>query len=171
MKDEGILSAESNFVYVKPIKKYTWLPEGHDGEVRFTGCAEHLAVEQNMDKTFNTGLTMEEESRLEKVMFLEVGTLSRYNEKYWGDYRRTIAIPREGLKLDLANPKHELIYKNLLAHSHVANSQTEQVESPYFEYVMTTPQKEAEVKNTKGRVKREAYKQFGKFGTDRKSVV
>jgi hypothetical protein len=153
-------------VYVKPIKKYSWLPAGHDGEIRYAGTAEHLAIQvDTSSRTLNTGLSPEDEERLEKALLLTKGTLSKYNKEYWGDFRRTIAMKREGIALNLSNPQDEIIYKNLLAHTKVANSESEMYENPEYEYYMSTPELEARIKNTKGKAKRECYKLFNKMST------
>ncbi len=151
-------------VHVKSIAR-TWLPDGHDGEIRYTGCAEHLCVPYDVQtRKLKTGLTKEDEERLEKVLKLEVGTLSPYNNVYWGDFRCTIRIDKNGLVLDTDNPKDEIIYKNLLAHPSVANSEDDlnSENAPYYGYVLTSVEGAAKVKNEKFRVKRDAYKLFGK---------
>jgi predicted metal-binding transcription factor (methanogenesis marker protein 9) len=154
-------------VHVKPIKRVTWLPEGHDGEIRYTNCAEFIAIQMNVKtRTHNTGLTLEEEEVLEKELKLEKGTLSRFNVLYWSSYPAMIPITKDGRILDLANPKDYIWYKNLLAHSEVANSEQERNDSPEFRYVMTSPEQEAKIKNEIGKVKREAYKLFGKLSID-----
>lgn len=162
----NVVNDIGKLVHVKPINRYSWLPDGHDGQTRYTGCAEFLCIQINIDtRALNTGLTADDEKRLEKALKLDVGTLSRFNFDYWGDYKKTIRIPKEGIVLNLDNPSDELTYLNLLAHSKVANSEQEKFENPEYEYVMTTPQKEAEVKNTVNKKKREAYKVFGKMST------
>jgi predicted metal-binding transcription factor (methanogenesis marker protein 9) len=154
-------------VHVKPINRPTWLPEGHDGEFRYTNCAEFLAVQMNVrTRTHNTGLEKDEETTLEKELKLEPGTLSPYNSIYWSSYPTMIPITRDGIMLDLANPKDYIWYKNLLVHSEVANSETEKYDSPEYRYVMTSPEQEAKVKNEQGKVRREAYKLFGKLSID-----
>ena len=151
-------------VHIRPVKRMTWLPDGHDGEFRYTNCAEFLAVQMNVKtRTHNTGLTKEEEESLEKELKLEPGTLSAYNSTYWSSYPTMIPISRDGIMLDLANPKDYVWYKNLLAHSEVANSESEKYDSPEYRYVMTSPEQEAKVKNEQGKVRREAYKLFAKL--------
>jgi hypothetical protein len=151
-------------VHVKNITK-TWLPEGHDGEIRYTGCAEHLCVPfDTQTRKLMTGLEKEDEVRLEKVLKLPEGTLSPYNNDYWGDYKRTIRIDKNGIVLDIDNPKDEIIYKNLLVHPEVANSE-EELDSemrPYYKYVITSEEGSAKVKNERFKIKRDAYKLFAK---------
>lgn len=154
-------------VHVKPITK-TWLPEGHDGEVRYTGCAEYLCVPFDMQtRRLKTGLTKEDEERLEQVLKLEKGTLSAYNNAFWGDFKSAIRIDKNGLVLDIDNPKDEIIYKNLLAHPDVANSEEEMdgENAPYYKYLITSEEIAAKVKNERYKTKRDAYKMFGKTTT------
>jgi hypothetical protein len=154
----------NGIIHVKPINRPTWLPEGHDGEIRYTNCAEFIAVQMNVKtRTHNTGIEKDEETLLEKELKLEPGTLSMYNAKYWASYPAMIPITKEGIMLDLANPKDYIWYKNLLVHSEVANSETEKYDSPEYRYVMTSPEQEAKVKNEKGKVRREAYKLFARL--------
>lgn len=153
-------------VNVKPVTR-TWLPDGHDGEIRYTGCAEFLCVQvDSVSRKLNTGLTKEDEERLEKTLKLTPGTLSPYNTDYWGNYKNAIRIDKNGLILDTDNPKDEIIYLNLLAHTDVANSEEDFLNSPnapMFKYVITSSDQEAKVKNDKNKIKKEAYKLFGKM--------
>lgn len=157
MNREGI-------IHVVPIKRHTWLPEGHDGEIRYTNCAEFLTVQMSSKtRTLETGLNEEEEEVLEKELRLEKGTLSKHNIDYWSNYKNTISISRDGLDLDLRNPKDYIIYKNLLVNAKVAPSYAEIHASPEFEYVITSPEQEAKSKNAKNKVVIEATKAFGKL--------
>lgn len=153
-----------NMVHVKPITKTNWLPSGHDGEIRYTGCAEFLSVQMDpMTRCLNTGLDESEEKELEAKLNLKPGTLSRFNFSYWGDFRRSIVIGKDGIRLNLNNPKDYIIYKNLLVHSDVANSETEKFDSPRYKYVITSVEQEAKVENEKAKIKRKAYRLFDKM--------
>lgn len=160
-------------INVQPINRLTWLPSGHDGEIRYTNCAEFVAVQFNTKtRTHNTGLEKEEEEILEKELKLSPGTLSRYNAIYWSSYPAMIPITKEGIELNLENPKDYIIYKNLLAHTEVANSEMEKYDSPEYRYVITSPEQEAKLKNEKGKLRREAYKLFGKLSvSDLKDIL
>lgn len=154
-------------IHIVPIKRSTWLPDGHDGEFRYTNCAEFLAVQFNVKtRVHNTGLTKEEEEILEKELKMESGALSAYNSTYWSSYPAMIPVTKDGIMLDLANPKDYIWYKNMLVHSEIANSESEKYDSPEYKYVMTSPEQEAKVKNEKGKIRREAYKVFGKLSTN-----
>ena len=151
-------------VTLKPIKKNGWLPDDHDGSIRYSKCFERLTVQsQRGTGVLNTGLTEEDERRLEKKMNMSPGTLSRYNKDYWNKFY--IDVPKEGKELDLANPKDELIYFVLRDHQRVANSEMERFDSPFAEYVMTSVEQEAKVENKKSKLKRKAYKVFSNMNT------
>ena len=56
-------------VTVKPIKKHGWLPDDHDGSLRYSKCFERLTVQATKGSgVLNTGLTEEDEIRLESKM-------------------------------------------------------------------------------------------------------
>ncbi len=151
-------------VTLKPIKKNGWLPDDHDGSIRYSKCFERLTIQsQRGTGVLNTGLTEEDERRLEKKMNMASGTLSRYNSDYWNKFY--IDVPKEGKQLDLANPKDELTYFVLKAHQRVANSEMERFDSPFAEYVMTSVEQEARVENKKSKLKRKAYKVFSNMNT------
>lgn len=155
-------------VHVKQITK-TWLPEGHDGEVRYTGCAEYLCVPfDSQSRKLLTGLTPDDEARLEAILLLPKGTLSPYNREYWGDFRSTIRIDRNGLELETENPQDEITYKNLLAHPDVANSEDDLLSdsAPMYRFLICDTEKQAKLRNDKFKIKRDAYKIFGKLNAD-----
>lgn len=157
-------------VTVKPIKKHGWLPDDHDGSIRYSRCFERITVQaQRGTGILSTGLTEDDERLLEKKMNMSTGTLSRYNKDYWNKFY--IDIPKEGKQLDLANPDHELIYMVLTAHQRVANSELERFDSPFAEYVMTSIEQEAKVENKKSKLKRKAYKRFSNMSTTEMSNV
>ncbi len=160
-------------VYVKPIQRSSWLPAGHDGEIRYTNCAEFLTVQMDTKlRCLNTGITEEEALVLEKELKMSPGTLSKYNVDYWSSFASLIPITRDGLELHLENPKDFIRYRNLLAHTEIANSEREKYESPEYKYVMTSPEQEAKIKNEKSRVIRKAYQLLGKLSfSEQKDVL
>ena len=151
-------------VTLKPIKKHGWLPDDHDGSLRYSKCFERLTV-QAMKGTgvLNTGLTEDDERRLEKKMHMSPGTLSKYNKDYWTMFR--IDVPKEGITLDTNNPEEEVKYLVLKAHQRVANSEMERFDTPFAEYVMTSVEQEAKMENKKSKLKRKAYKVFSNMST------
>jgi hypothetical protein len=151
-------------VSVRPIKKAGWLPPGHDGEVRFTNTYERLTVQRESSTgMLNTGLTEEDERRLEKLLRLKEGALSKYNPEFWDNFY--FNADAKGKTLDLNNPNHELEYKVMLAHSFFANSETERFDSPSARYVLTSAVEEAKIEGAKTKTRREAYKKFSNMST------
>ena len=151
-------------VTVKPIKKHGWLPDDHDGSLRYSRCFERLTVQATKGSgVLNTGLTEDDERRLEDKMNMAPGTLSKYNRDYCANFK--VDVPKEGVVLDLANPEDEVKYLVLKAHQRVANSEMERFDTPFAEYVMTSEEQEARVENKKSKLKRKAYKVFSNMNT------
>jgi len=112
-------------VTIKPARKHSWLPENHDGAFRFGRTAEYLTVQVDRHtNTLNTGLTQEDEARLETKMNLPAGSLSKNKGKYWETFR--VAIPQGGTVLQPATVyADEIAYKVFLEHQEVANTAQE----------------------------------------------
>lgn len=157
-------------VTIKQFRRNAWLPEGHDGEYRYTGTAEYLTVQADR-KTgmLVTGLTTDDEKRLvEKLNLIgntpnmPQSTLSKYNKDFWGRFR--IRIPKEGKILDIENnPMDELEWLVLKAHQNVANSEAEKLYTPFARYVLTSAEEEAVEVNKQVEVKSEAYSEYAKM--------
>lgn len=162
----------SGTVNVRPFRR-TWLPDGHDGEIRYTHCADFLAVPINMKSgEMMTGLTEEEERTLEEELLLPPKTLSRYNKSFWGEYKQMIRIDKHGLILDLSKPWDYIKYKNLSVHPRVAQSEASKLDSPEFEYVITSVEAEAKFKNQIHKIKKAAYTKFDKMTiSDKKNLL
>ncbi len=151
-------------VTLKPIKKHGWLPDDHDGSLRYSKCFERLTVQATKGTgILNTGLTEADEKRLEKKMHMSPGTLSKYNRDYWTMFK--IDVPSEGISLDTNSPEDEVKYLVLKAHQRVANSEMERFDTPFAEYVMTSVEQEAKMENKKSKLKRRAYKVFSNMST------
>jgi len=159
-----VINTTPDKVTLKPIKKNGWLPDDHDGSIRYSKCFERLTVQAARGTgVLNTGLTEEDERRLENKMNMSPGTLSRYNSDYWTMFK--IDVPKEGAILDLSFPEDELKFLVLKAHQRVANSEMERFDSPFAEYIMTSDEQEAKVENKKSKLKRKAYKVFSNMNT------
>ena len=163
-KESVIIDTTPDKVTLKPIKKNGWLPDDHDGSIRYSKCFERLTVQATRGSgVLKTGLTEKDEQRLEKIMHMASGTLSKYNKDYWTMFR--VDVPKDGLILDLSLPEDELKYLVLQAHQRVANSEMERFDSPFAEYIMTSEEQEAKVVNKKSKLKRKAYKVFSAMST------
>ena len=151
-------------VTLKPIKRHGWLPDDHDGSLRYSKCFERLTVQAAKGTgILNTGMTEDDELRLETKMHMSPGTLSKYNRDYWATFK--IDVPKEGVVLDLSNAEDEVKYFVLKAHQRVANSEMERFDTQFAEYVMTSDEQEAKVENQKYKLKRKAYKVFSNMST------
>lgn len=158
-----MLKLREEKVEVKQFRKNGWLPEGHDGELRYSRCAVELLPQVDASGYPITGLTEEAERFFEEKMSLNTGTLSRYNKDYWSKYR--IKIGKEGLFLHLMMPRDLLTYELLKVHTKIANSEAEKKDSPFAEYVLTSKTQEAKAEAVTVKEKRKAYKVFGAMST------
>lgn len=166
-------SVKPTKVYVKQFRRNSWLPEGHDGEFRYTGTTETLTVQNRRGtKELITGLTNEVQRDLETRLNLPgaseklpQGTLSRHNVAFWSTFR--IAIPKEGKVLNVAeDPWHELEWRVLLAHQEVAKSEAEKLYTPFARYVLTSDEEEAATVNRTIKIKSRAYAKFRELTTE-----
>jgi hypothetical protein len=150
-------------VTLKPSKRHGWLPEDHDGAFRFSRTVEELTVQRDRHTgLLNTGLTAEDETRLEKALKLESGGLSRYNTEYWSKFK--VKVPKEGIVLSpFSSPTDEVAWRVMLVHQHVANSLAEKNKTGFETYVMHSEEEEAENLNKEINTKLEAYKKLGEM--------
>lgn len=147
----------SNTVIVKPIKRSTW-----GGQIRYKNTKDSLAPMFDKTGTIITGLTIEDQERLGKLLQKDLSPAS----KFWWEYRVLMTDkPREFNK---DNPEHELAIKFLMADKRVANSQDEldKGEYPYASYVIYDEEKAAIEKNKEFTVKRKAVAEFAKLSID-----
>lgn len=149
-------------ISLKPIVRNGWLPKGHDGEYKFTHCETWLVPHKNAQTgQRQTGLNEDQERDLEKRLRMPVGTLSKYNEDYWANYK--IKVQKEGRIFSLDNPKDELDVLVLRANKFVSNSQQEVLDSPTAMFYLSSVEKEAEVNNASEKNERMAIKKFGQL--------
>lgn len=166
--EEVVAEVKPKKVTIRPCKKTDFLPDGHDGEYRYTGTAEFLTAQRKREtKQLITGLTEADAGRLEKAMglpgksaIMPAGTLSPYSD-FWHSFK--IKIPRGGKVLDLSIPEDELEWHVLKAHQEVANSEGEKRTNAYARYVLTSEEEIAEVVNKTVEIKTEAYVAFGQM--------
>ncbi len=166
------ITGRSGMIQVRPFRR-TWLPDGHDGEIRYTNCADFLAVPINMRTgEMMTGLTDAEERELEDELLLPPKTLSRYNKAFWGDYKQLIRIDKKGLTLNLEKAWDYIKYKNLTVHPKCAINEAEKLNSPEYEYVITSIEAEAKFRNQIHKIKKSAYTRLDKLTmSDKKNLM
>jgi hypothetical protein len=138
-------------VIVKAHKKHAW-----SGFHRFPKCKDTVIATYGRGG-YDTGLTPEEETRLEGVLNLSAGTLNKFSE-YWQDYAVILTDKEKVLKLD--RPRDFLDYKLLTRSEKVANSVNETEDWPKAIYVLYDAEEDAKKDNLKVKEKRKAYKQF-----------
>lgn len=143
-------------VKVKKARGNGWLK----GIKAYDGAITRIGLPLDKNGNLVTGLTVEDERRLEKALFLDANTLNR-NSPYW--VTKTVDVPaNQVLILDTETPEHELDYLILKAQKKVAKSITElnSGSGAFCEFVMFNDDDEAAKDNKRGKSKRVAYALF-----------
>ena len=141
-------------IQVKLIKKTSW-----SGFNLLPKCKDTVVARQDRSG-YITGLTKEEEEKLETDLFLTKGTLSRFSE-YWLDY--AVFLTEKGLQLDTENPKDLIDYKLLLMSEKVANSVNELTDFPKARFVIYDMLEDAKKENEFNKIKKKAFGEFNKL--------
>jgi hypothetical protein len=163
---ENILSNIKGKWSVKPCRK-TWLHAinpNHDGADIFSGAQIWIGAARSVTNpdVVITGLSEEERVAFEEAMFLQPGSLSPYNLKYWANKNSYIKVPKQGIELDCDNNvKHKLWYKILLASKHVAKGKEDLALNSSAEVLLTSKDQEAKIDSEKINTKTKAYIKFG----------
>ena len=164
-KVEGPLSKISGKWSVKPCRK-SWLHAinpNHDGNTIFSGSQIWIVPARARDNSdiVITGLSEEERIAFEAEMFVQPGSLSPYNRKFWSEHRNAIKIPKEGLTLDCDNNvKHKLWFKILSASHRVANGKEDLAVNAMADVVLSSVDQEAKYDTEKINLKTKAYVKF-----------
>lgn len=149
-------------VKVKKVKNVGW---GSNLVKAYEGTTTKLSPSMDRNGNLNTGLTKEDEARLEKALFLKEGSLSNSREnKWWAEQGDGVGyyIPFEGntpLILDTENPEDELKYLILKGQKRVAKTVKES-SHPSAMFVIFNEEDEADKENKRGKNKRLAYALF-----------
>ena len=164
-KVESPLSKISGKWSVKPCRK-SWLHAinpNHDGNTIFSGSQIWIVPARARDNSdiVITGLSEEERIAFEAEMFVQPGSLSPYNRKFWSEHRNAIKIPKEGLTLDCDNNvKHKLWFKILSASHRVANGKEDLAVNAMADVVLSSVDQEAKYDTEKINLKTKAYVKF-----------
>lgn len=142
----------NKIIRLKPIPKTTW-----SGFIRFTNTKDYITPYYDEGGTIITGLTIEDEERLGKLLKKDLSCTSAF----WHEYKILMTDKEKQFNID--NPEHELAYKFMLAHKKVANSELERNMFPYAEYIIFNEELEAKIKNEKFTVKRKASTLFNEL--------
>lgn len=149
---------------LKPTRK-TWLANldpQHDGAVMFSRTFASISPERDAGTGLvKTGLTDQMARELEIAMNLGQGTLSQYNNAYWGSHKINVSVPSEGAVIDCdRSALDKLRYCYLKVSSKVATSMVEALENPLYEFVLTSEEAENKNDSEKFMVKKNAYKKL-----------
>lgn len=111
---------------------------GYFGIAAYPKAVATLSCQLSHKGGYNTGLTKEDEAHYEKILELKAGELNKHS-KWWGEVfnvKYAIRLSRnKATELFLDDPISQLKYKVLLAHSRVANSETEKLKPGVWFYI------------------------------------
>tara|TARA_R110002012_G_scaffold37023_4_gene104117 strand:- start:13594 stop:14358 length:765 start_codon:yes stop_codon:yes gene_type:complete len=138
-------------VILKALERQSW-----SGFSRFPKCKDTVIASLGRGG-YETGLSKEDEKRLEKELQMKPGELGKYSE-YWRDY--TVILNDKDKPLQLERARDFIDYKILMASNRVANSVNELSSWPKAEYVIYDAEEDAKKDNLKIKEKRKAYKKF-----------
>lgn len=142
----------NKLIRVKPIKKDTW-----SGFIRFNNTKDYISPYYDAGGSIVTGLTLEDEERLGKLLKRDLSAVS----PFWHEYK--ILMTDKERQFNIENPEQELAYLFMLSHRRVANSELERHLFPAAEYIIYNEEMEAKVKNEKFSVKRKATTLFNEL--------
>lgn len=152
-----------SIVKVKRAKKNGW---GSNVLKAYAGARTRVGVQIDRYGNQVTGLTKEDETRLENVMGLDAGTLKRGSVSgaippvnFWTTFTVDM-LDTDTLVLDTAIPEDEIRHKVLLARSDVAKDLNDLKNKPNALFVLFNDDDEAEKSNIRGKSKRVAYQLF-----------
>ena len=152
-------------VKIKPVRRSGWLPLGHDGEYKFTGCETHIVPFRSIETgQRQTGLDEAMEAKFEKALRMPAGSLSKYNEEFWSKY--TVRLPKEGKTIDMDSPKDQLDLAVLKVNPLVAKSFSDIPNSPSAQFYISSELEEAKAKNATDKSERAASKKYGQLSTE-----
>lgn len=118
---------ENKTIKVKPIKKNrAFLKDGHDGEIRYTGCTSGYKLPwKNKINSFVKIFNKEEQEAYEQALGLNPGTLNLFTRKGSWFSSHNVELTKEETDLNLMNPIQSLEYRILKADPSIANSKAE----------------------------------------------
>ena len=123
--------------------------------IKFKGCFDYIAPYFTRSGSIYTGLTPEEERYYEKALGYEEGHLAK-NSDYWKTF--CVKVGSQGLLLDTAVPRQEMIIKFLSGHKRVATSLDKLTAGK--DYLLINREAEAVEANKINKLRREAIKEF-----------
>jgi len=139
-------------VTVEPISINLW-----SNIIHYKNCYTDISTYFRANGRKYTGLSDEDEERLSKKLSLDLNPTS----DFWNTF--FIRMSDKPLMLDISDPVDELKYLFLKSHKLIAPSLQEKKASA--KYVIVNQEAEAEVKNKRAKIKRNAIKSFDKLST------
>lgn len=155
----SVVGIDEKMITCKPAPRVHWFGDSNAAGIFSEAVNIYQPEVDSVRKQLKTGLTEDDERRLEKALHLAVGTLNKYNKDYWGTC--FIKIPKKGRVFELTNPQDELEYRILSQHSKFATGGLGIQDNPEAEFYFTSDEQDAQVKNTKIKIERDAVKRFG----------
>lgn len=148
-------------VLIRQFRKTGWVDAAQDAEYQLSNTATVLCVQPEKGTgILNTGLTKEDETRLEDSLGLPKGNLSK-TSGFWEQDKFNIRFEQGGITLyPKSKPMDEIKWRVLLAHTWVANSEKTKNDWPFAKYVMTSEEEETKETNKIINVKADAFKEF-----------
>ena len=159
-------------VKIKKVKNQGW---GSNLVKAYEGTSTKVSASIDRNGNQNTGLTTDDETRLEPLLGLEKGGLrkghiARNPNQFWIDFY----VSFDGntpIVLNTDNPEDELKYLMLKSQKRVANSVAES-RHPSAQFVIFNEEEEASKENKRGKNKRLAYRIFDELSTaDMKNLL
>lgn len=135
------------YVILRPLRKDPW-----SGLNKYRNCHEDLGPYYTRSGRIYTGLTTEDETRLGKLLNVDLSA----NSDYWKNF--FIRTGSSDVYLNVEDPADELKYLFLKHHKRVKNSLLERKATANF--VLINKDEEAKRDNIYNRIKREAVKAF-----------
>ncbi len=175
-KEERVLTELEKITGKYTVKKYrkthlTEIDPNHDGALMFNKV-HHLWTAPRKGQNTLTGLSKAQEKAFEEAMNLAPGTLSIYNNTFWGgkdgkgdnDRIKGLSFPihRDGSELDCDNNiEHKLIYWIMKTESELDMSKFSMnlqaaALNPFCEYVVLSADTEAQTNSAKLQLKAKA---------------
>jgi len=143
-------------VVLKHKRKDAWA-----GVIKYKSCFDYICPALTRSGNRHTGLTPEDEKRLEVALNLGPNTLAPYSE-YWITF--IIKVTNKELILDTSRPWDELQYLFLKNHHRVAIGLNDM--KPGADFVLINKDSEAQESNRLNKRKRDAIKEFDKMSIE-----
>lgn len=129
--------------------------------IKYKQCYDYIAPYFTRSGSIYTGLTPEEERYYEKALGYEEGHLSKTSD-FWTNF--CVKVGAQGVRLDDAFPRQEMIIKFLSGHKRVATSLDKLTAGK--DYLLINREEEAIEANKINKIRREAIKEFDNLSLD-----